>query len=451
MDAVYRFNTQPVENPYIQWDALDVFQWLVENHLPDSYACKFLDREIDGKKLLNSVDMYLLKEDFRIPDQHVDHILKSLEMLKNFQSPNFDSWDSGGGDLSPSKGDSVGGQVLPKEGWSGFEDAFQEAEKIESTWPNQRSESPEIIDFKLFYEDVTSPPPNERDVANDLIDKEDFKADDAWEHEPNEPLHLEKLPDVRRPSVPQHNAEEDLADFSDEISDEIKDHFSKKANKIAIQMYEDDIVGRDREKSDDSGDLLEGWNDEDELLARQHVNGVHSDNDPQYVRELFENYQNRWEVVMEAAQNEQIHPYQVLSAMHQRQNLAGADVNLDVDNMSMEELMELQERMGGDVKIGVSNLERFPSLQIATKNDIERLDHRCAICIVDYQLGEKVRILPCKHSYHTNCIDAWLDEHSKCPICKMDFNCLEIHEHKEEGEGPPEMNGGGAPKFCESD
>ena len=70
--------------------------------------------------------------------------------------------------------------------------------------------------------------------------------------------------------------------------------------------------------------------------------------------------------------------------------MAGVDVNLDVDNMSMEELMELQERMGGDVKIGVSNLERFPSIQIASKAEIERLDHRCAICIGNQPLLEEL-------------------------------------------------------------
>jgi len=430
MDTTYRYGIGVTDNPYIHWDALDVFQWLVENCLPDNFACKFLDREIDGSKLLNSVDMYLLKEDFRIPQHHVDQILKKIELLKNFQSPDYDSWDSGGGDLSPEKGDSIGGHVLPKEGWSGYDDAFQNDMNT-----IHRSDSPEVIDFNSFYEEVTSPPPNEHDVANDLIDKEDFKADDAWEHEPNEPLELE-MPEVRRPSVPQNNAEEDLADFSDEISNEelrgIDDLFIVKANQIALQMYEEDIVGRGRENDDALAagnlDFMEGWNAEDELLARQHVNGVHSDNDPQYVRELFENYQHRWEeVVVEAdgGAGARDHPFQVLSLLHQRQNLQGVDnVNLDVDNMTMEELMELQERMGGDVKIGVSNLERFPSLQIASKTDIERFDHRCAICIVDYQLGDKVRLLPCKHSYHTKCIDAWSDQHSKCPICKMDFNCI---------------------------
>lgn len=43
----------------------------------------------------------------------------------------------------------------------------------------------------------------------------------------------------------------------------------------------------------------------------------------------------------------------------------------------------------------------------------------CPICLAEFTEGEKVRVLPeCCHSFHADCIDAWLLSNASCPSCR---------------------------------
>lgn len=42
----------------------------------------------------------------------------------------------------------------------------------------------------------------------------------------------------------------------------------------------------------------------------------------------------------------------------------------------------------------------------------------CAICMVNYEVGEKYMILECLHRFHECCVKEWFKQKNTCPICK---------------------------------
>jgi hypothetical protein len=75
-----------------------------------------------------------------------------------------------------------------------------------------------------------------------------------------------------------------------------------------------------------------------------------------------------------------------------------------------------------DVKLVVNPdvLEKIPkSKYVELEDKIKSMNIACTVCQDDFNNEDIVRILPCEHIYHPDCIDDWLKGHSyKCPCCR---------------------------------
>lgn len=63
---------------------------------------------------------------------------------------------------------------------------------------------------------------------------------------------------------------------------------------------------------------------------------------------------------------------------------------------------------------------QIQELPIHKCTEEEAKDEMCVICIIDFEKDDILRKLPCKHKFHTGCIDQWLTRNSKCPICRAE-------------------------------
>ena len=43
---------------------------------------------------------------------------------------------------------------------------------------------------------------------------------------------------------------------------------------------------------------------------------------------------------------------------------------------------------------------------------------RCRICLLEYDVGDQQRRLPCLHQFHSDCVDTWLKDNATCPVCR---------------------------------
>ncbi|KAF7586877.1 hypothetical protein BBP40_008206 [Aspergillus hancockii] len=79
----------------------------------------------------------------------------------------------------------------------------------------------------------------------------------------------------------------------------------------------------------------------------------------------------------------------------------------------------------------------------ASETATDHPNFSCPICTDDFVKGQDLRVLPCNHQFHPECIDPWLMNVSgTCPLCRIDLNPTQAEGENEnqEGEGHAETH-----------
>jgi len=109
--------------------------------------------------------------------------------------------------------------------------------------------------------------------------------------------------------------------------------------------------------------------------------------------------------------------------------IANMAVSINLTLISLVSLHSIMKHDGG-VSIAMWDNGATPSVveQFTRKmpfrkdeGDCKNMDE-CCVCFSAYSEGEIVRVLPCKHNYHAECIDAWLFNKRICPKCKCSID-----------------------------
>ncbi|KAL1550572.1 RING-type E3 ubiquitin transferase [Salvia divinorum] len=96
---------------------------------------------------------------------------------------------------------------------------------------------------------------------------------------------------------------------------------------------------------------------------------------------------------------------------------------VDPDELSYEELLALGEIVGTESRgLSAETIASLPSINYKSQGNQEGISDSCVICRLDFEDDDTLILLSCKHSYHSECINNWLQINKVCPVCSAEVS-----------------------------
>ncbi|KAK9872686.1 hypothetical protein WA026_018820 [Henosepilachna vigintioctopunctata] len=92
-----------------------------------------------------------------------------------------------------------------------------------------------------------------------------------------------------------------------------------------------------------------------------------------------------------------------------------------MENQSYEELLDLDERLENPRGLDKQKIESLGSF----KFNVDRHQGNqtsCVVCMFEFEPSQLIRMLPCSHEFHAECIDKWFQTKTSCPICRKNVS-----------------------------
>lgn len=95
----------------------------------------------------------------------------------------------------------------------------------------------------------------------------------------------------------------------------------------------------------------------------------------------------------------------------------------DTDEESIEDMLKKIMAIHGDVASErEKKISELPQIKYADILDFYGKDlipnEECSICMVKFKKNNIIKMLKCEHLFHIECIDTWLKNNNKCPVCR---------------------------------
>ncbi|TYI94681.1 hypothetical protein E1A91_D02G222200v1 [Gossypium mustelinum] len=197
---------------------------------------------------------------------------------------------------------------------------------------------------------------------------------------------------------------------------------------------EDEDDGEQEDEDEEEYDGTDADDDEDAFDVHAHADDGDEDNNPSAELDpaAFSSDEAFARALQDAEEREMAARLLALAGINDRGIFTLEDhgghsqdtwEEVDPDELSYEELLALGEVVGTESRgLSADSLASLPSIKYKAGSSQTGSNDSCVICRVDYDDGDSLTVLSCKHSYHPECINNWLKINKVCPVCSVEVS-----------------------------